>query len=195
MATVAIIGASYGDYRQFERFWQHSVDQLERYPEEVLLGGSRTKSLAQNLNELAEYAHTDWIWRLDVDDRAISTGLNGIDDIDADVWQLGYIRGDGLAYVPPKLSNAEFLGMNRNPYAGSGMIRRETLLQVGGWPEIGFEDWGLWRRLAQIGAEFAHSDRAHFLYVPNNDGRTATEFDIEHRQRYYEEMMDDVVHV
>lgn len=51
----------------------------------------------------------------------------------------------------------------------TGLIRRDLLVAAGGWPPEdesprGYEDWGLWLRLMDLGARFVGVDRVTWEY-------------------------------
>ena len=53
-------------------------------------------------------------------------------------------------------------------------------------PEIGYEDWGLWRKMIRAGAKVGYASRPAISYSPGT--RTIHEFP-DNRHPYYEELM------
>lgn len=106
---------------------------------------------------------SDWVWLIDVDDR-VMPDVAGVVDRDADVVQVGFIRSDGQVTVPNIVPHSQFLEQRMNRYVGTSPVRRKKLEAVGGWPDVGYADWGLWRKLARAGARFVAADRVCFEY-------------------------------
>ena len=54
--------------------------------------------------------------------------------------------------------------MERNFISGAALVRRSKALEVGGYREVGWEDWDLWVRLYRAGARFKPCPEAKMLY-------------------------------
>jgi hypothetical protein len=179
--TVAVVSCIYGhDYDQFIPDWYGALDDLDRQPNEIILhrGERQDGELYPQprlMNEAIALASSEWVWQLNVDDLALPDGLTGIDTVAADVWLMGYRFEDGEQYVPEALPNRQFLNMSGNPYPSMSAYRREAFEEVGGYPVIAHEDWGLWRRLARAGYTFESSGRPHSIYQRHPLQRSATE--------------------
>ena len=192
--TVAVIASLYGDYDCFVDDWHRSIASLNRRPDEVILRRGAVPSelypQPRLLNEAIAQATSDWIWNLNVDDTALPDGLDGIDDVDADVWLMGYRRRDGQEHVPAVISNSDYIALNDNSYPAMSCFRRSALNKVGGFPVIGYEDWGLFRRLARAGCVFAASGRVNSIYSRHDGQRSAVELPTK-IGFYMAEMMED----
>lgn len=205
-ADVTIVSCVYGD-RGYERFtgrWEAAIAELETRPlESIVLCDSNypirsahvfvddcpwRHAQAYYLQRAVELAMTEWVWILDIDDVALPDALFGIDSILADVWLFGYERSDGLEHVPPALTNDEYLASVRNEYAACSAFRRDAFIRAGGFPDVAFQDWALWRRLAASGATFEASDRAHYRYMRHPITRGAIELTTERRSEHMAEM-------
>lgn len=191
--TVGIVSCVYGDYEQFFPRWSASIDGLTRQPDEAhVVYGPRgwRHPQAELLDRAIRRIGTEWVWVLDIDDEALPDGLDGLDALDADVWQFGYTSADGtVQHVPPRLDNDEYLAMRRNPYASSSAFRVAAYVEAGGYPDVAFQDWALWRRFARAGARFAFSDRAHYVYHRHADTRSARELTPARRAANESEML------
>lgn len=204
--SVTVVSCIYGDgYGRFVSEWDHAIGNLDPRPDDVLVLADRHYpfSNAQLLiatnpgwrhpqafyqQVAVDQALTDWVWIVDIDDRAMSDGLRGLDEVVADVWQLGYERSDGVVHIPPRLTNDQYLEAKGNPYVAGSMIRREAVEAVGGFDDIALQDWGLWRKLARAGATFEPSDRTHFHYVRHPATRGETELTLDARVSHLAEM-------
>jgi hypothetical protein len=195
--SVAVIACLYGtEYDRFVDEWFASLGQLERQPDEIILHrGERlegeTGTQARLQNEAAALASSEWIWKLDVDDLALPTALNGIDYVVSDVWVMGYRLENGDKCIPEVLPNSEYLDSDEQLYPGMSAFQRDVFEGVGGYPEIAYEDWGLWRRMARAGCTFESSHRAHSTYRKHRGQRTVTELVEASRETMLREMMAD----
>jgi hypothetical protein len=203
--SVAVVTCLYGEgYQRFVRPWLAAVRGLNTRPDEIIIATDRGYIIdgaditaarctwahpqAFHLQEAFETATSEWVWKLDLDDVALPDALDGLDEVSADVWQMGYLRTDGLRHIPPQLSATEFLLSTGNPFVSSSAVRRRAFQRCGGYPDIAFEDWGLWRRLALAGCTFESSGRPHFRYTQGSYTRTAVELVTSERSRHVEEM-------
>jgi len=206
VTNVTVISCLYG--RTHDRFlpeWLAAVRQLDPAPAEVIIATDHYRHLTDGvfevfrrrndgsrypqafyLNQALEHVETEWIWQLDIDDVAFPDALDGIETVTADVFQMGYERSDGLVYLPPIVSPEYLAG--RNVYVAGSCIRTDTLRSVGGFPDLAFQDWGLWRELARTGATFAASDRPRFHYRRHGATRGERELTIADRVAHTREM-------
>ncbi len=200
---VTVVAALYGtSYDVFVGQWLESVSNVNHpSPRRVIIGtdhlidapGATTvvtkcrwrHAHAWHLQQAIQATRTEWIWVLDIDDTALSDALAGIDEVTADVWQMGYTNGHDT-YVVPRLTNDEYLARTGNCYVGGSMFKRASFNQVGGYDDLGFQDWGLWRKMCRAGMTFESSGRANFNYAPGD--RTAREFTRDNRNRYMLEL-------
>jgi hypothetical protein len=181
--SVTVVSCLYGEriYQRFALAWRHSLRTLERQPDAMIVAGdwhARIPPSATSVVSLCPWRHpqayylqqaitaaeTDWVWILDIDDLALPDALNGIDDVKADVWMMGYERSDGEAYVPPPLEAMDVLGASTSPIPAGSAIRTEAFHDCGGFYDVAFQDWALWRSLAKDGATFESSGRANYRY-------------------------------
>jgi hypothetical protein len=133
---------------------------------------------------------TDWVWMHDIDDLAFPDALEGIDEGDADVFQMGYLRSDGEVYLPPVLTAEEVVNGSTNLLVSGSMVRTSWLRRIGGFPDCALQDWALWLRLAGLGAKFAASDRPRFHYRRHWQARGEMELTLLERVRHIDEMGD-----
>lgn len=110
------------------------------------------------LNEAFENAESEWVWPIGVDDRIRPYALQALTGRDyADVVQVGYRRSDGLVYNPPPLKNFQILENVNNSLFACSPVKRSAWERVGGFPDVAFEDWAMWRRLARADCVFGYS--------------------------------------
>lgn len=209
-ADITVISCLYG-HRGYDRYiseWQHSLRQLTTRPDEIVVVADKHYDIpcaqvvvlsaaarrwahpqAQMLQHAASLALTEWVWVLDMDDRALPDALDGIDEVAEDVWQMGYVSSEGVQHIAPQLTGAEYLALDGNPYSGCSAFRTAAFRKAGGYPDAAFQDWGLWRRMAASDATFRASTRPHYLYQRHGLTRSAVELLPERRERHVEEML------
>jgi hypothetical protein len=149
-----------------------------RYPQAYYL----TKALG--------HVTTDWVWIHDIDDLAFPDALEGIDEVDADVFQMGYLRSDGEVYLPPPFTAEEFIACSTNRFVSGSCVRTSVLREVGGFPDCALQDWALWLKLAYSGATFASSERARFHYRRHSQARGEIELTLHERAQDMAEMAE-----
>lgn len=199
--TVTVVSCVYGPtFARFLPRWSEHVALLSPKPDAVIVAadwphdvpGARVIASecpwrhpqAWYLNQAIAAADTEWVWIVDVDDCARPDGLAGLDQVDADVWQTGYLRSDGETYVP----GPEALAAAGNMLVAGSAIRTKAFWDVGGFPDVAFQDWALWRKLQAAGARFAFSGRVNFDYMRHSHTRGATELTADRRAEHVQEM-------
>ncbi len=193
--SVTVVSCLYGtSHDPYAGRWKESLLELNRKPDAVTLTMPWNYDpctwkypFAFYLNKAIRESKTDWIWVLGVDDLALPDALDGIEDVTADVWQMGYLNDKGEEYIPPQLTAEEYLKAEINPFTGCSAFRRETYLRVGGFPDVALEDWALWRRMAAAGSTFESSGRTHYRYMRHEFARSKVES--ENRDEHLSEVM------
>jgi hypothetical protein len=193
--TVTVVSCAYGvNHRMFIPRWQQAISNLRPAADDVIIVTDKDTACfwrhpqAFYLNTAIAAAETDWVWIADIDDLAFPDALAGLEDVDADVWQMGFKRSDGESYVPPQITNAEYLASEQNVYVGTSAIRVEAFRDVGGFRDVALQDWDIWRRLAVNGARFQSSGRTHFSYMLHRYSRGETELTLDRRPDHLAEM-------
>ncbi len=205
--NVTVVSCLYGDtHTRFLSEWSHSVRNLNPRPADVVVCTDRAYTIdaafvhipmeqpwehrqAFYLQKAVKAAMTEWVWVLDIDDRALPDALQGLDEVAADVWQMGYVNTAGARYCPPALPNHDYLESPRNMYVGGSAFRVGAFHEVGGYRDVALQDWDLWRRLAENGAAFEASGRVQFHYTQHEASRTDTELTMGRRPDHLAEMM------
>lgn len=200
--SVTLVSCVYGGtFHRFAPRWLEYVRKLNPKPDEIIVAGDAFIPIptpgvftyvdcdwkhpqAFYLNHAISKAKTDWVWILDIDDCAMPDALAGLDDVKADVWQMGYVRSDGEVYVPGETA----LVASGNALVAGSAIRTESFRRVGGFRDVAFQDWDLWSRLRENEASFAFSGRTHFHYMRHQYTRSATELTPDRREEYVAEM-------
>lgn len=208
--TVAVVTVAYGEkYRAHLTGWVRSVASLNRPPEEVIIATDDTSdALLQTLeldcivkiiqvvpthkhhpqvyaNRAIEAAHTEWICRLDVDDRIFPHALDPIDTCEADVLCFGITVNGERSLQPPPVTAAEILACPHNLLFAGSPFRKSAWEKTPGYQDMLYDDWRFWRDLASIGATFTPTGTIDYEYRWSPDSST---FGIDHekeRQRVF----------
>lgn len=206
MIDCTIISCVYGDsHDRFVADWADGIGRLSPAPADVIVSTDRPRDIpgalvrpvwcswaypqAFHLHHALEYVETTWVWIHDIDDVAFPDALEGLENVTADVWQLGYVRSDGEEYLPPRLTASELLEPGHNPFVAGSCVRTSKLREVGGFRDVALQDWALWRALARAGATFESSSRPHFHYRRHEATRGATELTAADRAGHIAEML------
>ncbi len=193
--SVTVVSCCYGSlFQSFRPRWEAAVEKLDPAPDAVYVADDRhhvsnwKHPQAFHLARAFYRVETDWAVICDIDDLVFTDALAGLDEVAADVWQLGFVSSDGESYVPPTLTNGAYLALDSNPYVGSSAIRVAAYNAVGGFPDVALQDWALWRNLARNGATFQSSGRTHFRYMRHPYARGEIETNLEARPDHLKEM-------
>lgn len=183
MSTVGVFGCQFGGWYEdlvpgwFESVLSVGADQIvfvsDRHwdvPDGVTLvvmnSVHEVHPAADFLNVAVSTLTTDWCWPLDVDDRLRPDCLDMIVD-DADVVAVGMLRSDGVSVVPKSVSAEWVLQSKNNPVNACSPFRRWVWEATGGYPNVGFWDWGFWRLAAKAEAKFVCSGGVAYDYRLN----------------------------
>lgn len=203
--SVTVVSCIYGDrYDGFVAEWAAAIAALDPAPDAVTVLSDRPREIpgadvkvalcgwkhpqAFYLRRAIRTADTTWAWVVDIDDLALPDGLNGLSEVTEDVWQMGY-RRNGLDFAPVQMDGRYYLGLTGNPFTAGSAIRTEAFRRVGGFTDVAFQDWALWRRLARAGATFRASGRAHYIYRRHEGTRSVLELTPRKRRQHEEEMV------
>jgi hypothetical protein len=205
--SITVISCLYGStHDHFLPEWVDAVTKLDPAPHEVILAHSQPQFVPQvyavqhrmnggwrypqayYLTKALGHVTTDWVWIHDIDDLAFPDALEGIDQVEADVFQMGYLRSDGEVYLPPQFTAEEFIACPTNRFVSGSCVRTSVLREVGGFPDCALQDWALWLKLAHAGAKFAASDRPRFHYRRHPQARGEVELTLHERVHDMAEM-------
>jgi len=205
-APVTVVSCLYGDrgYEWFIDRWAEAIRLMDPQPEDVIVATDReyvcpyeqrvsdchwNHPQAYYLQDAIMAATSEWVWIVDIDDVALPDALEGIAEVDADVWQMGYVT-NGEEYVVPQLTGDEYLSHGGNPYTAGSAIRTESFWRCGGFADVAFQDFALWRRMAFRGARFQSSGRVHYRYMRHQSSRSDVELTKDKRTAHMAEMIE-----
>ena len=152
-------------------------------PVEHLIYSDEILSVSEKRNRLIQCAGTEWVAFLDDDDlldvRHIETLLEHASNADV---VIPHCRFQG----PPLPSPACCEGFVNRPFnhadlkdhgifAITVLARRQSILDVGGFPSGDLEDWRLWKTLANAGARFEVGPEVTWTYRTSGSDRRTRE--------------------
>lgn len=181
MSTVGVFGVQFnGWYEEWIDGWFDAC--LSAGFDQVVLASDRVRSVPAGVqlvvcppcdqmypipyfsNLAVEALGTEWCWNMDIDDVVFPSALREIKVVDADVYAAGLIRSDGVKGVSRGLHWYQVAGSTFNPVNAGSAFKKWLWFQVGGYPDIGFHDWGLWRLMGRAQARFACSGSPDYLH-------------------------------
>jgi glycosyltransferase involved in cell wall biosynthesis len=149
---------------------RRALDDLARRGVTVLRQENAGLSAARMAGVRATSA--PYIYNLDADDLAVSTGLQTmLERLEADP-QAAVCFGDYEEFGDSELIRLVPITIDpfrlafTNEYPVTALFRREALEAAGGWREVGagYEDWRLWMTLAEQGSRGVHAGRGVLTY-------------------------------
>ena len=188
---LSVIVASFGEpgnpYSQFVSRWWDAVLAMDPAPAEIVVAHTDPEPLGLlarrseiptvavtidepditvAVNAAVSAATQPWISGIGVDDRYCPDALADLAAADAAgadilVWNNREVG----SHVWECYWNPDHL-QNANTLAGSCPVRRELWQRVGGYPRIGWSDWGFWLRCAAANAKAFHSARVGVDWDP-----------------------------
>jgi hypothetical protein len=196
---VTVISCLYGQsHDRFLYDWLEAIRNLDPAPVTTVLATDRplfmpevfvvthrnhdwTYPQAFYMNSALEHVETEWVWINDIDDLAFPDALDGVEDLDADVFQFGFRRSDGEIHIPSSPSPL-------NQLVAGSCVRAEALRSVGGFRDVALQDCDLWLRLRDAGVRFEFSDRPRFYYRRHPAARGVRELTLDQRERHMAEL-------
>ena len=182
MVDVTIMAWIYGEnYDQYLERWAAAINNLETKPARVIVCSDRPRQIdvAEVLhkpiesdwqvpnphyaNFICNYADTEWMLLMDIDDQIKPDCLNDLNKVEADVWLMGIDVNGQEKYLPPHLSN-EFIASDPNCYFCFGSPFKRKLALEHPFQESPYTDWIFWRQIARAGAKFEWSNRIGYTY-------------------------------
>ena len=202
MSSVGIFGIQFGGvYEEWVDGWFEAC--LAAGFDQVVLCSDRVRSVPRGVelvvagscdqrypipyfsNRAVDALRTDWCWNMDIDDLVFPSALREIRVVDADVYAAGLVTSTGVNGLSRRLHWQQVAESKVNLVNAGSAFKKWLWEKVGGYPDIGFHDWGLWRLMGRAQARFACSGRPDYLYrVGHNSG--SKNFDVE---RFTEELM------
>jgi len=191
--SIGLVTVAFHDtYRADLQGWVDAVDQLQRQPDHVVIvTDAFTYEIVYALDTLRpkvtivtskpDYLHhpqvlvnqgiahlnTEWVCKMDVDDRIYPHALNRVEATTADVYMFGIRltvndehRGDMFANV----TTSDNIRTSNDNLVFSGSPFRRWVWEANPYRDMIFEDWAFWIEAAKAGAEFTQSGNIDYEY-------------------------------
>lgn len=186
--TVGIVTSVYGkDYLPFLPGWAQAIAELDSKPDAVTIAYSGEASEYQaavnalldvtwvadlrpyrihpqvRVNAAIAATHTDWIVKMDVDDRLLPHALTGWQDADADIVNFGYRIG--TQDLPSRPVTAHDILRKAGNSVGSGSPFRRYVWDRNAFEDRAYDDWVFWIKAARAGFRFTATGRVDYIYT------------------------------
>jgi hypothetical protein len=182
IVDLTIVSYLYGNkYDQFLSNWLEKIRQSNIQPKEVLICTDFQRNItgvhelvipipdhvkypnAFFLNLMINYAETEWILVLDIDDEIYPNFLDGFDQIKSDVYLAGLNSDKNGIYMPPLLTNERVVGNPYNSFCFGSPFKRRLALESP-FQEHPYTDWIFWRDIARKNVKFELSNKVGYRY-------------------------------
>ena len=182
--TVTLFTIAEGaSYARFIPAWWDSVMAMSRKPDEIVIVINRLDYAKARgtvppgcdipvlfaeldepfstayFNEGVRAATSDWVSYCGIDDRMLPDGyldLHGADQVGADIIVAKIVLTDGRRWHG-LWDSSQLLNVNTVP--AHSPFKRQLWVEVGGYPNIRWSDWGFWLRAAKHGVNPYHALR------------------------------------
>jgi len=182
MVDVTIMAWIYGEnYDQFLPQWLDGIQNLNTKPKRIIVCSDRPRQI-ENVevivkpiefdwkvpnphyaNFICAYTDTEWMLLMDIDDVIDSQCLDGLNEIDADVWLMGININGQEKYLPPQMSNYS-ISTDPNCYFCFGSPFKRKLALDHPFHDSPYTDWIFWRQIARAGAKFEWANKIGYKY-------------------------------
>jgi hypothetical protein len=177
---VTVVGCVWGEYHQYVERWLTSIRACDPAPQRVILSSDRFIELPDVLvlvsenqgehphnarwNECVAMAETEWVAVLGVDDELLPDIFKDLPD--CDVYQVGYIvpSREIADHIPPDYSAKQLRELEFNPTCHPSPFKKNVFDKVGGFRDVAFSDWALFRDMAWADAHFRSSGKFGYRY-------------------------------
>lgn len=159
--------------------WDAVTDGAARYPVRSVILRTDTLTLSASLNVMLVGALGEYVMRLDPDDKlpagTLAEMLAAADAAPKPCFVYGGFEdfGDRERVVLPKTLTARVL-RDHCPGADNILIDTRLAREIGGWEEIGYEDWHFYTKLLRSGATAVMLDSPVLLHRVRPGSRYAT---------------------
>jgi len=182
MVDVTIMAWIYGEnYDQFLPEWLDGIKNLNTKPKRIIVCSDRPREIKNvevivkpvekdwkvpnphYANFICNYTDTEWILLMDIDDVIDANCLDGLNDVNADVWLMGININGQEKYFPPQMSN-ESISSDSNCYFCFGSPFKRQLALDNPFHDSPYTDWIFWRQIARAGAKFECANKIGYRY-------------------------------
>ncbi len=200
--SVTLYTTAWGGYwEKYGQAWTKHIENLDPKPDRVIIVSDRpietlwevilTDTPEEHImshyrNVALNNTDTEWIIGSDLDDIPYSFFLNGLDE-EYDICAHSIDISDGTYEKSSSEKWNNLFELNRyiNPITSCVPVKTELIKKVGGYPELWYEDAGLWIKLRMINAKIKFDPTPRYLYVINEN--SLSHGDVDHK---YDELME-----
>ena len=183
--NISVVISTYGDEEWAELAWSRAYPSVweQDHPNEVIIDHIPDATIAQVRNALARKATGDWLCFLDADDELAPGFLDSMRRAEQRTpsHRVPALFTPAVSYVrkgraqPPKFNDRGISLQDDNWLIVGTLIRKDLFMEIGGFNdyEHGFEDFSLWNKAWQMGAQIVKvPDAVYLAHInPNSDHR------------------------
>lgn len=198
--TIAVVTVAYGaPYRKFLTGWGQAINALTTKPNEVVVATDcpveaidrlaelsvphttiRVQGQHKNhpqwyVNQAIAVTSTDYVIKMDADDRFFPHALDNVEEHGADVVALGIQVGD--VQLPSRPVTAHNILTCSENLVFSGSAFRRWVWEAAPFRDMIYEDWAFWIEAAKNNATFAATGRVDYEYRQHNNNITRNVID------------------
>jgi hypothetical protein len=188
MGSVTLYTTAWGNYwEEYGKQWEKNVKGLEYKPDrvflisdkeidsefEVILTEVPKKAILSHFRNVAvDNANTDWLVCADLDDVVYPWFIENLND-DYDIHSFTFDRTGGGWGIGDK---TEWDNLFKAPYyhnfvlASSSAIKVQAIKDCGMYPEIEYEDAGLWCKMRKAERSIFFDSKPRYLYSDHGVG-------------------------
>lgn len=190
--SIGVITVAHGDkYRLFLPEWVKAISELNTAPDQITVVSDDVDDALKKLgnvtlpvtvisavgkhqhhpqvyaNQAVAQTDTDWICKMDVDDRIYPHAFDRLNNTKCDVWMFG-IRHQNQTLLP-NLVNSETILTSPHNLVFSGSPYRKWLTHGAKYRDMIYEDWAFWIDCAKQNARFCPSNTIDYEYIIHGD--------------------------
>lgn len=152
----------------------------------IVKPGQYVHPIPEFSNAAVRHLDTDWCWNMDVDNFVLPSALFEIRNIDAEVYQAGFKTHYENSYTPPPMSAQDVINADYCFMTAGSAFKKWMWENIDGYPDVGYQDWGLWKKMAKAGARFHVSSQPVYYYYDHKNS-ASNKRQRENLEEFYEQ--------
>lgn len=195
--SITLYTTAWGDYwNKYGSSWTDNINTLDPQPDRVLIVSDKAiesefdvvvtdvpdRAIISHFRNVAvNNSSTEWIVSLDLDDKANVDFLANL-NYQAEVHTFGYLSTRGYTHAANKNIWDNMFNFDIYYYTipSSSAIKLDAIKKCGGYPEIEYEDAGLWCKIKKANLNIHFDPTIRYLY--SEEGPSLSRGDVDHKE-------------